>query len=127
MANKKEIVEKINQSFTDGKPEDFLSHCTEDVAWTMAGEGTQKGKKAIREWMSQMEGMEPPRFTVDKIIAENDSVVCFGDMTMKDDKGVEGKYSYCDAYRFDGDKVAELKSFVVKHKTEAERSGTAAA
>lgn len=127
MTNKKEIVEKINSAFTENNTEGFLEHCTDKVVWTMVGEKTNNGKKAIREWMGQMEGMEPPKFTVDRMIAEADSVACFGDMTMKGEDGVEGKYSYCDVYRFDGDKVAELQSFVVKHKTEAERSGTAAA
>jgi ketosteroid isomerase-like protein len=76
--------------------------------------------------MSQKEGMEPPKFTVDQIIAEGDSVVCYGDMKMKDEAGNEGQYSYVDAYRFSGDKIADLKSFVVKHKTEGESKKKAA-
>jgi hypothetical protein len=47
-------------------------------------------------------------------------------MTMKGEDGKEGKYSYVDAYQFSGDKVAALKSFVVKHKTEEESKKKAA-
>lgn len=122
----KEIVKKVNASFTEGKSEGFLDQCAENVVWDMVGEKTTKGKKAIREWMSQMEGTAPPKFTVDKIVAEGDSVVCYGDMTMKGEDGKEGKYSYVDAYRFSGDKIAELKSFIVKHKTEEESKKKAA-
>lgn len=123
----KEIVKKINDSFTAGNTDGFLEHCADNVVWNMVGDKETSGKKAIKEWMSQMEGMEPPKFTVDKIIAEGDSVVCYGDMTMKGEDGNEGTYSYCDVYAFSGDKVSELQSFVVKHKTESEINKQAAA
>ena len=61
-----------------------------------------------------MKDMEPPKFTVDKIIAEGDSVVSCGDMTMKDKEGKNQQYSYCDIYSFENDKIAELTSFVIK-------------
>ena len=122
----KEIVEKINQAFTKGNTEGFLEHCADDVVWTMEGEKTTSGKAEIREWMSQMEGSEPPKFTVDKTIAEGDTVACFGEMSMNQPPEAAGDYSYCDVYTFSGDKVKELRSFVVKHKTEGELSEKAA-
>ena len=125
--SKKQIVEKINKAFADNNPEEFLSNCTEDVVWTMVGEKTTNGKKAIREWMAQMKDMDPPKFTVDQIIAEGDSVACCGDMSMKDKDGKLGKYSYCDIYRFSDDKITELRSFVVNQKPQGEKSGTASA
>lgn len=123
----KQIVERINASFMEGNTEGFLDQCSEDVVWTMVGEKITSGKAAIRDWMSQMEGCEPPVFTVDQMISDGDSVACYGDMTMKGEDGVEGKYSYCDIYQFSDGKVAELRSFIVKHKTEGERSETTAA
>lgn len=123
----KEIIEKVNAAFENNNPEGFLDACSEDVEWTMVGDQSFKGKTAIREFMSQMEGMEPPKFSVDKMVAEGDSVICYGDMTMKGEDGVEGKYSYCDAYTFTGDEIRELRSFVVKHKTKGESSEKAAA
>jgi uncharacterized protein (TIGR02246 family) len=77
----KEIVEKVNAAFAENDPEVFLSNCADDVTWTMVGEKTNNGKKAIQKWLAEMKDMEPPKFTVDKIIAEGDSVVCCGDMT----------------------------------------------
>ena len=122
----REIVKKVNESFTAGNTDGFLEHCADNVVWNMVGDQETKGKKAMKEWMSQMEGMEPPKFTVEKIIAEGDSVVCYGDMTMKGEDGKEGKYSYVDAYHFSGDKISDLKSFIVKHKTEGESKKKAA-
>jgi ketosteroid isomerase-like protein len=92
----------------------------------MVGEKASKGKAAIREFLAQMKDMEPPKFTVDQIIAEGDSVACCGDMTMKDKEGKVGKYSYCDVYRFTSDgKITELRSFVVTQKPEGEKRATA--
>lgn len=70
--------------------------------------------------MASMKDAEPPKFTVDRIISDGDFVVCYGDMTMKGEDGVEGKYSYCDFYEFAGGKVSNLRSFVVKYKSEGE-------
>lgn len=116
----KDIVVEINESFTKNDTEVFLAHCTEDLIWSMAGEKVATGKSNIREWMGSMEGHEPPVFTTDLLIAEGNVVMCSGNMTMKNAEGVEGNYKYCDIYKFIGDKVSELTSFVVKEKTEAD-------
>ena len=114
----KEIVKDVNDAFAANEIERFLNHCSEDVVWRMVGETRKTGRESIREWMSQMEGSEPPKFTVEEMIAEGNSVVCRGNMTMKGEDGVEGKYSYCDAYRFSGDKIVQLDSYVVKNSAE---------
>src|SRR5262245_64144413 len=98
-ATNKEIVEKVNASFAEGGVDGFLSFCADDVTWTIVGNKTVKGKNDIREWMASMD-IEPPKFTVDNIIAEGDVVVAHGDMTMKDKDGKTASYAYCDLYRF---------------------------
>jgi uncharacterized protein len=110
----KEIIEKVNAAFAENSVEGFLSFCADDVEWTIAGDRTVKGKDAIRQWMASMTLQEPPTFTVDNLIAEGDLVAANGDMTMKDKDGKAVPYSYCDIYRFRGDKIIELKSFVTK-------------
>lgn len=118
----KEIVEKVNASFMEGNSEGFLSFCSEDIEWTMIGEKHVKGKQAIREWMKEMDGMEPPKFTVDNLISESDTVVCNGDMTMNDKDGKSVPYGYCDIYRFRDGKIEELNSFVIKTQSNAKDS-----
>ncbi len=117
-AKNKEIVEKVNAAFAEGNIEKFLSFCAEDVEWTMVGEKGVKGKDAIRQWMAAMapKDSEPPKFTVTNVIAEGDFVTAHGDMTMKDKDGKAASYSYCDIYRFRGDKIVELSAFVIKTK-----------
>jgi len=124
MSKNKEIVEKVNASFAEGGAEEFLSFCADDVVWTMVGNRTTKGKKAIREWLASMD-TEPPRFTVDNIIGEGDFVTTYGDMTMKDKDGKIVPYAYCDIYRFREGKIVELSSFVIKTEAKAESASGA--
>lgn len=118
-AKNKEIIEKVNASFAEGNLEGFLSHCADDVAWTMIGNKTTTGKTAIREWMASMD-IEPPKFTVDQVIAEGDFVTAFGDMTMKEKDGKTVPYAYCDIYRFRNGKIVELNSFLIKTEAKTE-------
>jgi ketosteroid isomerase-like protein len=119
MSENKKIVEKVNASFAEGSVEGFLSQCADDVVWTMVGNKTTRGKNAIREWMASMDH-EPPKFTVDNIIAEGDFVTAFGDMTMKGKEGKNIPYAYCDIYRFRNGKIVELNSFVINTEAKAE-------
>ena len=114
MANRKEIIQRINQGFAENNLEKVLSFCTEDFTWTMVGDTTARGKDAIRKWMASM-NPEPPQFTIDNTVAEGDFVITRGDMTMQQKKdGPSIPYAFCDIYRFDGDKVAELTAFVIR-------------
>jgi ketosteroid isomerase-like protein len=121
----KEVIKKVNAAFTKGNTEDFLSFCAEDMKWTMVGEQAVQGKDAIRKWIASMGNMEPPKFTVENIIAEGDFVLSNGDMTMKDKDGKSVPYSYCDIYRFRNGQIVELRSYVIK--TEAKRVSSSGA
>lgn len=111
--NYKEIVKKVDASFAEGNVEGFLDNCADDIVWQIVGDRTKTGKEDIRQWMSEMEGHEPPKINAKNHVAENDTVVAYGDMTMSE-KGETVAYSYCDIYRFENGKIAELASYVIK-------------
>jgi ketosteroid isomerase-like protein len=120
--NHKEIVRKVNEAFTTNNYEAFLDLCADDIAWTIVGDQTISGKEGLREFLKSMEGHEPPKFTVETLIAEGDSAMGCGAMTMQEEPGCEGAYEYCDIYRFDGeDKIVELRTFMVKLLAENEQ------
>lgn len=125
----KEIVEKANALLADGKSEEFLLLCAEDVEWTLLAEtpSIMKGRKAIGEFTASSQGSEPPSFTVDKLIAEGEFVVANGDMTMKTKEGETVPYAYCDMYTFTDGKIAKLRTFVNKTQAEAKKETSAAA
>ena len=113
-ANRTEIVQRINEGFAENNLEKVLSFCTDDVTWTMVGDTTMRGKDPIRKWMASM-NPQPPQFTIHQTIAEGDSVVSRGDMLMQEKpNGPSIPYTFCDIYRFTGDKVAELTAFVIR-------------
>lgn len=120
------IVREINESFERGEIEGFLAHCDENIVWTMTGEAQTSGKDAIREWMGGANDCEPPVIGVDRMISTDDAVVCYGEMSMKTKDGEAESYSYCDIYTFRGGKVTELKTFVMKSKSD-DSAGTAGA
>ena len=123
----KRIVKEVNDAFARNDMEGFLKYCADDVVWHMAGDRTVSGRDNIREWMQQMEGHGPPKFTVDEIIAEGDSAACRGEMTMAGPDGTENNYSYCDVYNFSGGKITKLSAYVVQEKGAAEDQKSAGA
>ena len=113
-ANRKEIVEQINDAFAENNLEKVLSFCTDDFTWTMVGDTAVTGKDSIRKWMASMDP-QPPQLRIEQTIAEGDFVVSRGDMTMQEKKdGPSIPYTFCDIYRFAGDKVVELTAFMIR-------------
>jgi ketosteroid isomerase-like protein len=113
-ANRKEIVQRINDAFAENNMEKVLSFCTDDVTWTMVGDTTVRGKDPIRKWLASM-NPQPPQLTIHHVVAEGDFVIARGDMMMQEQKdGPSIPYTFCDIYRFAGDKVAELTAFVIR-------------
>ena len=113
-ANRKDIVQRINEAFAENNLEKVLSFCTEDFTWTMVGDTTVTGKDSIRKWMASM-NPQPPQFTIQQTVGEGDFVITRGDMVMPEKKnGPPIPYTFCDIYRFEGDQVAELTAFVIR-------------
>ncbi|WP_367875315.1 nuclear transport factor 2 family protein [Luteolibacter sp. Populi] len=115
----KATLTKANAAITEGDQEGFLAFCTDDTEWTFVGERTLKGKEAVRQWMATTY-LEPPKFKVERLIAEADFVIALGEITMKDEEDKEAPYSYCDVWRFRGDKMCELRAFVIKPEGKGE-------
>ena len=113
IANNKAILEEANAHVAEGNYEGFLSFCTHDTEWTFVGDRTLKGKEAVRQYMATMY-IEPPKFTVTNLIAEGDFLTVLGEITIKDEDGEETHSSYCDVWRFQDGKIAQLKAFVIR-------------
>jgi ketosteroid isomerase-like protein len=106
--NNKAILEAANAAIAQGNYEGFLSFCTDDTKWQFVGDKTLNGKEAVRQWMAT-EYVEPPLNIVANLIAEGDFVTALGDLTIKDEDGKAAHYSYCDIWRFRGDKMSQYE------------------
>lgn len=109
----KAILEKANMAIKHGDYEGFLSFCTDDTEWTFIGDRTLHGKDAVRKYMAG-QYMEPPEFEVETFIEEGDFLTALGDINLKNEKGKETNYKYCDVWKFKDGKMAALKAFVIE-------------
>lgn len=109
----KAVLSKANEAIVRGDFEGFLAFCTDDTVWTFVGDRTLEGKEAVRQYMAEAY-REPPVFRVDRMIAEGDDLTALGEITLKDEDGKATHHAYCDVWRFQDGKLAELRAFVVE-------------
>lgn len=108
----KALLQQANAAVAAGDHEGFLSHCTDDIVWEFVGDRTLTGKEAVRRYM-RATYVEPPRFAVDHLIADEVFVTAVGTIDLKDESGATTRYAYCDVWRTRDGRLASLKAFVV--------------
>ncbi|UII24478.1 nuclear transport factor 2 family protein [Fulvivirga maritima] len=111
--NNKEVLKKANDLIMQGDNDGFLDFCTDDTKWIFVGDQVLEGKEVVRKWMAT-EYKIPPEFDVKHLIAEGDFVTAVGNITLTDQEGKSTLYAYCDVWRFENGKMAELNAFVVE-------------
>ena len=112
----KEIVKKLNEAVRANNLDEFLSFFTDDVQWTKVGDNkSAQGKEALRKLIEDLGDAPPPSTTkFDAMIAEGDTVAAHGSLTIEIQPGMVVTLAFCDIYHFQGDKIADFKSFVIK-------------
>ncbi|SFM88611.1 Ketosteroid isomerase-related protein [Chitinophaga sp. YR627] len=108
----KETLLKANACVSKGDNEGFLSFCTEDIRYEFVGDTVLQGKESVRAYMKKAY-TAPPEFDVENLIADADFVTAIGKISMNDESGKRIDYSYCDVWRFQDGKMADLKAFVI--------------
>lgn len=109
--NLKQILEEANSFITQGDYERFLTYCTADTIWNFVGDETLKGIDEVREYMRKSY-IKPPRFKVDLMIEEGNYLTAMGTISLINENSVWVNYEYCDVWKFENGKLAELKAFV---------------
>ena len=113
--NNTTILHKANEFVSNGDYESFLDYCTSNTKWVFVGERTLNGKEEVRAYMKEFY-REPPVFNVEKAIEENNFVTVTGEIRLKNKTGIYEYFDYCDIWRFENGKIAELKAFVIEKK-----------
>lgn len=109
------ILVNANEYVKKGEYEAYLSYLTEDTKWVFVGERTLLGKEAVRQYIKEFY-LAPPVFDMEKAIEEGDFVTATGNISLKNVNGEYDHYIYCDIWRFNNGKIAELKAFVIEKK-----------
>lgn len=113
--NNTKILIEANQLVSEGKYEEYLSYLTEDSKWVFVGERTLLGKEAVRQYIKEFY-LAPPIFDMERSIEEGDFVTAAGNISLKNLDGSYSHYSYCDIWRFDNGKLAEVTAYVIEKK-----------
>ena len=109
------ILHKANEFVKNGDYESFLAYCTPNTKWVFVGERILNGKEEVRAYMKEFY-LEPPVFSVEKAIEEDNFVMVTGEIRLKNKAGKYEHFDYCDIWRFEDGKIAELKAFVIEKK-----------
>lgn len=113
--NNATILQQANEFVKKGDYDSFLAYCIQDTRWVFVGDRTLEGKEQVRAYMNETY-LEPPVFTVETTIGEDDFVTVTGEISLKTENGSYNHYTYCDIWRFENGKIAELKAFVIEKK-----------
>jgi ketosteroid isomerase-like protein len=117
----KEIVKKLNAAVRANNLDEFLSFFTDDIHWVKVGDKSAKGKEELRKLIEDLGDAPPPSTTVfDAMIAEGDTVAAYGSLTIEIQPEMTIGLVFCDIYRFEGDKIADFKSFVIAPEAKTE-------
>lgn len=113
--NNTTILHTANEYVSKGDYESFLAYCTSDTKWVFVGERILTGKEEVRAYMKEFY-IEPPVFDVELAIEDGDLVTVTGSISLKNKTGKYEHFNYCDIWRFEDGKIAELKAFVIEKK-----------
>ncbi|WET68854.1 nuclear transport factor 2 family protein [Sphingobacterium sp.] len=107
------ILHRANEFIAKGDYESFLAYCTAETKWVFIGERILHGKEEVRAYLKEFY-QEPPVFDVEKSIEEGDFVMVTGEIRLRNKEGKYDHFDYCDIWRFEDGKMAELKGFVIE-------------
>lgn len=108
----REILERANARISRGDFEGFLEACTDDTTWNFVGDRVLTGKDAVRRWMTDTY-VHPPQNEVERMISDGEFLAVYGVVTVTAADGTSTSSPYCDVWRFEGGKLAELRAFVI--------------
>lgn len=115
--NNTTILHTANEFVSKGDYESFLAYCTTETKWIFVGERILNGKEEVRAYMKEFY-VEPPVFSVEKAIEDGDFVMVTGEIQLKNKARKYEHFDYCDIWRFENGKIAELKAFVIEKKNQ---------
>jgi uncharacterized protein YndB with AHSA1/START domain/ketosteroid isomerase-like protein len=107
------VVDRYLDGFRAGDHEAILACLTDDVTWDIVGHTTAAGKAEFEALIDGPAGGTLPRLTVAREVEGDDTVVVFGAGEFDDADGTSHAFRFADEFRFRGDLIAGLVSYVV--------------
>jgi ketosteroid isomerase-like protein len=111
MKGNKEILEKINEAIRNGDYDLMVDYCQDDTHWLFVGQQEIKGKGAVKKYLKDAY-LAPPKFT-QNFFVDGNYVIATGKISLLDENSQWKTSSYCDIWKFEDEKILELKAFVI--------------
>ncbi len=115
MADRENLIKKLNKAFASCDTEFLCNSVTDDVQWKIVGEKTISGKKDFEKSLDRMKLGGPVEIKVIEIIVAKEKSVVEGIVEFFVEPGKKKKYAFCDVYIFseeEDQKFRELRTYV---------------
>jgi uncharacterized protein len=110
--NNQELIRKISEAFVKGDIEYFKTYLTDDIKWNILGTNPIIGKKAVLEVYNMSELESFPVSVIKNIVANGNYVVVESTGKATTKNGKPYYQSYCDVFRFSGDQLQEITTYL---------------
>ena len=114
--DKKETVNKILEGFSERNPDKVLPYVTDDISWHINNEHVAANKDECAEQVKDSRSAGTPVIKVNNMIEENDFVAVEGECECEMKEVGLIRVNFCDIYRFEKDKVKEMRAYVIEKK-----------
>ncbi len=113
MNDTKTFLREFNEYWVREDKPAIVETVTDDIRFSMAGGQAVSGKSDFRVFLENMGGDATDMdLDIANIILEGDRAAVNGEIAMTDKDGQRRVYAFCDIYRLEGGKVAELTAYV---------------
>ena len=107
-----QLLKKISEEFAAGNLEFVKVYLAKDVKWNILGNSPVIGKDEVLEVSKMLQLESFPVITIKNIVAEGNYVVVESSGEAKTKHGNPYNQTYCDVFRFDGEKLQEITTYL---------------
>jgi uncharacterized protein len=114
MNDTKQFLREFNEYWVREDVRAILDTVTDDIRFRMIGGKSVSGKSEFESFLGEMpDGNSETALTITNVIVDGDQAAVNGEISMTDKDGQRQTYGFCDVYRLEGGKVAELTAYVL--------------
>ncbi|MEJ7683016.1 MAG: nuclear transport factor 2 family protein [Segetibacter sp.] len=110
---------KVSEEFSKGNFEFAFNHFADDIQWNVVGSPVIKNKEAVIAYCNKMLAeMDGSKLNNTNQIGDDDFIAVQGYCDYVKENNEPGRVEYCDVYKFSGEELQQITSYVVEIKSE---------
>ena len=107
-----QLLKKISEEFAKGNLQFCSAYLADDVKWNILGSNPIIGKEEVLEVSKMLQLESFPVITIKNVVAEGNYVVVESTGEARTKSGKPYNQSYCDVFRFDGEQLKEIITYL---------------